>query len=94
MKNYKIVCSIEFPNGSVEYVIWEPEFYGEMLYKGIDVSELFYNISRNGFADAPVDVLVELYDNPQIKEIGVKIGDNEQVRQLLIGTKVLPIRNY
>lgn len=94
MKTYKVVASIEFPNGQEEYVIWEPEFYGTMLYKQIDIVGLFYNTSENGFLDAPVSVLLELWENPQIKKIVSKIGDNEVSQDLLIGKRVFPIRRF
>ena len=91
-KNYKIVATIEFPDGREEYVIWEPEFYGDMIYNQVDIYNLFYNTSKNGFKVAPVNVLIELYNNPVVKKIMSKIGDTEVYLDLLIGTKVFPIR--
>ena len=94
MKDYKIVATIEFSDGREEYVIWEPEFYGEMIYRGIDMYELFYNTSKNDFNVSPVNVLIELYENPVVKKIVSKIGDEEVYLDLLIGTKVFPIRRF
>ena len=31
-KNYKVVATIEFPDGKEEFVLWEPELYGQMVY--------------------------------------------------------------
>jgi hypothetical protein len=89
--NYKVVCAIEFPNGDEEYVIWDLRFYGEMVKNNVDIYSLFYDTSRNGFADAPVGVSISIYDNPQVKQIGLKMGDNEVSKDILIGEKILPI---
>ena len=94
MKHYKIVATIEFPDGHEEYVIWEPEFYGQMVYNNVSVDELFYNTSQNGFSDAPVSVLLELWENPLIQKIVSKLGDKEVLQELLIGNKVFPIRRF
>ena len=94
MKDYKVVATIEFPNGREEYVIWEPELYGAMIYRGVDMYELFYNTSKNGFKDPPVNVLIELYETPIVKKIGSRIEGNEQIVDLLVGVKVLPIRQF
>jgi hypothetical protein len=93
-KIYKVVATIEFPDGKEEFVIWEPELYGQMLYRGIDVREMFYDTSKNGFKVAPVNVLIELYENPQVKQIMSKMEDMEVYLDLLIGTKVFPIRQF
>lgn len=92
--NYKVVCSIEFPDGHMEYVTWEPEFYGTMIKNNVDIRSLFYDIERNGFSDSPVDVLIELYEDPKIQTITQRIGDNEFQTQLLIGKNIFPIIRY
>ena len=94
MKNYKIVATIEFPDGREEFVLWEPELYGEMVYRGVDMYELFYNTSKNGFEVAPVNVLIELYENPIVRKIGSRIKGNEEIIDLLVGNKVFPIRQF
>ena len=94
MKNYKVVAKIEFPNGREEFVLWEPELYGQMVYRGVDMYELFYNTSKNGFEVAPVNVLIELYENPVVNKIVSKIGDNEVLLDILIGNEVFPIRQF
>jgi hypothetical protein len=88
MKNYKIVITLEFPHHE-EYVVWEPEFYGQMKYSGIDVEKVLFNVEPQ-----PIYATLELYENPNIQEIDVKVGDNIIRRQLLIGTKILPIIRY
>lgn len=94
MKNYKVVLTIDYPHHT-EYVIWEPEMLGVMLYKGVDLYKLFYETKPSPMqnADAPVNVLIELYEDPQVKEIIQRIEDKEVQMQILIGTKILPIRN-
>ena len=92
MKNYKIVCIIEFPDGTEEHVIWELKFYGDMIKRGVDIYSLFYDMSLNGFSDPPVGVSIGIYDNPMIEKISLKIGDNEVIRELLVGEQILPLR--
>jgi hypothetical protein len=94
MKTYKVVATIEFPDGREEFVLWEPELFGQMMYRGVDLYNLFYDTSKNGFIDAPVTVLIELYENPTVKEIVSKIGDNEVLIDVLIGNKIFPIRQF
>jgi len=94
MKNYKVVAKIEFPNGREEFVLWEPELYGQMVYRGVDMYELFYNTSKNGFEVAPVNVLIELYENPVVRKIGSKIEGNEEIVDLLVGNRIFPIRQF
>jgi len=94
MKTYKVVATIEFPDGHEEFVLWEPELYGEMIYGGVDMAELFYKTLGGDFNTAPVNVLIELYENPIVKKIMSKIGDEEIYLDLLIGTKVFPIRQF
>lgn len=94
MKNYKIVCSIEYSDGHMEYVIWEPEFYGQMMYSNVSVRDLFYKPSLNEFSDQIVDVLLELWENPQVQNIMSKMGDNEVFHQICIGKKIFPINRY
>ena len=88
MKNYKIVITLEFPHHE-EYVVWEPELYGKMKYAGVDVEKVLFEVEPK-----PIFALIELYDNPIIQEIDVRVGDNTIRRQLLIGTKILPIMSY
>lgn len=83
---------MEFPDGSMEYVIWEPELYGKLAYMNADFNEMFYNTSKNNFQVAPVDVLIELYENPQITTISSQIGDKMGLKQLLTGNRVLPLK--
>ena len=94
MKNYKVVATIEFPDGREEFVLWEPELYGQMVYRGVDMYELFYNTSKNGFEVAPVNVLIELYENPVVRKIGSKIEGNEEIVDLLVGNRIFPIRQF
>lgn len=93
MKNYKIAITIEFPHHT-EYVIWEPEMLGHLMYNGINIEDIFYNIEKNGFKDPPVHVLIELYEDPKIEQITQKMNDKEVLMQILIGTKILPIRSF
>jgi hypothetical protein len=88
MKNYKIVVTLEFPHHE-EYVVWEPELYGQMKYTGVDVEKILYNVEPK-----PIFAIIELYDNPIIQEIDVKIGEDIVRKQLLIGTKILPLVTY
>lgn len=90
--NYKVVCIIEFPNGNEEHVIWEVKFYGDMIKKGVDIYSLFYDTALNGFTDTPVGVSIGLYDNPVIEKIGLKMGDNEVLKELLVGELILPLK--
>lgn len=92
MKQYKIVITIEFEDGHEEFVVWEPELLGAMLYGGIDLYEFFYDPKKNNLTQQPVLVKLELFDDPIIKNIQVKIGDVLVNRQILIGTKILPIK--
>lgn len=92
MKNYKVVISLEFPDGSIEYVIWEPELYGKLAYMNADFESMFYDTTKNNFQVAPVDVLIELYDNPQLTTISSQIGDKVGLKQLLVGERVLPLK--
>lgn len=91
MKNYKVIATIEFPNGNEEYVVWEPELYGQMVMNNIDIHSLFYDTSKNGFRDAPLNVRIDLYDNPTIQEIGQTMNSEHFTRQLLVGKKVIPM---
>lgn len=91
MSNCKIVCTIEFPDGNDEYVVWEPLFYGEMLKNKVDISALFYDIEKNGFRTPPLNVWIDLYIDPRVEEISQIWGDNKVLRQVLIGTKCFTI---
>jgi hypothetical protein len=90
--NPKVVCRIEFPNGDEEFVVWELKFYGEMVKKNVDIYSLFYDLSLNQFSDAPVGVHIGIYDNPQVKKIGLKMGDKEVQKEILIGELILPLK--
>ena len=65
-----------------------------MVYRGVDMYELFYNTSKNGFEVAPVNVLLELYENPVVRKIGSKIEGNEEIVDLLVGNRIFPIRQF
>ena len=92
MKQYKIVVTIEFEDGHEEFVVWEPELLGAMLYGGVDLYDFFYNPTKNNLSQQPILVKLELFDDPIVKDIQVKIGDEMILRQILIGTKILPIK--
>lgn len=94
MKIYKVVATIEFPDGREEFVLWEPELYGEMVYRGVDIEGLFYNTLGSNSNTAPVSVLIELYENPVVEKIRSKMGEDEVMLDLLIGTKIFPIRRF
>lgn len=94
MKDYKVVVSIEFEDGDEEYVIWEPEFLGSMLYGELDMNSFFYDRTKNGFTKAPVFVKIELYSSPKVRYVETKIGEKIHNRQVLIGNRILPIRTY
>ncbi len=89
---YKVVCVIEFPDGTEEHVIWELKFYGDMVKKGVDIYSLFYDMSLNGFSHAPVGVNIGIYENPIVEKIGLRIGENEVQKELLIGELILPLK--
>ena len=93
MKNYKIVITLEFEHHE-EYVVWEPELYGSMVYRGIDVEKVLFDQQKMGYNAKPIYATIELYDNPIVQEIDVTIGNNQVRRQILIGTKILPIVKY
>ena len=92
MKNYKVVISLEFPDGSMEYVIWEPELYGKLAYMQTDFESIFYDTTKNNFKVAPVDVLIELWENPQVTTISSQIGDIVGLKQMCVGNKVMPLK--
>lgn len=94
MKKYKIVITIEFPNGDERFVIWEPELYGEMVYRGVDVGQVLENMSKNDFKTPPLSYLLELWENPRLENIVSKIGSNELLQQLCIGKRVFPIARF
>lgn len=94
MKNYKVVISMEFPDSSMEYVIWEPELYGKLCYLKADFEAMFYDTTKNNFQVAPVDVSIDLYENPQVTTISSQIGDKVGLKQLLVGTRVLPLKRF
>jgi hypothetical protein len=91
MKQYKIVITLEFPHHE-EFVVWEPELYGKLCYNNIDVEKLLYDKEKNGYVDDLLSATIELYDDPKVTDIEMKLGDQLQIRQILIGTKILPIR--
>ena len=90
--NYKLVLVIEFLDGNEEYIIWEPLFYAQMVEKGVDFNKLFF--SPEFIPTPPLNVHLYLYNNPQVKNIGHRIGDNEVSRQILIGTKICYIKTF
>lgn len=94
MKEYKIVITIEFPNGDERFVIWEPELYGNMVYNKIDVGQVLENMCKNDFEVAPLSYLLELWENPHLKNIVSKIGSNELVQQICVGKKIFPIVRF
>ena len=87
MIEYKIVCKIEFPDGSEEYVIWEPLFYGEMISNKVDIAALFYDTTKNGFTDVPLNVWIDLYVSPVIQQILQGQGDKQAIKPFLVGKK-------
>ena len=90
---YQIVISFIFPNGDESYVIWEPLMYGDMIDKGVDFNTLFFDCDKTGFISPPLEVHIGLYLDPKIQEISQKWGDNEVIRELLIGRKVLHLKS-
>ena len=90
--NYKVVISLEFPDGSIEYVIWELELYGRLCYINADFEEMFYN--KNNFKIQPVDVLIEIWDNPFVSTIESRVGDKVGLVQICTGNKVLPLKRF
>lgn len=93
MKNYKIVITLEFPHHD-EYVIWEPELYGQLIYSGYDLEEMLFDVEKMNYNVKPIYATIELYDNPILQELDVTIGDRVVRRQILVGKKVLPIIKY
>lgn len=93
MKNYKIVITLEFEHHE-EYVIWEPELYGQLVYSGKNVEQILFDQKTMGYNAKPIYATIELYDNPVVQEIDVTIGNNQVRRQIIIGTKILPIIRY
>jgi hypothetical protein len=94
MKNYKIVITIELPNGDEHFVIWEPELYGDLLKKGVDIETFLVEFVKNDFKVSPVSYLIELWNNPTIKPIVSKMGSNEVIRELCVGERIFPIVRY
>lgn len=94
MKNYKIVITIELPNGDEHFVIWEPELYGELVGKGVDMETFLTEFVKNDFKVVPVSYLIELWNNPTIKQLVSKIGSNEVIREVCIGERIFPIVRY
>ena len=90
--DYKIVVDILFPNGNEEYVIWEPLMFGEMIEKGVNFNELFYN-SPDAIRTPPLEVNIWLYHNPTLTTITQNIGLKMVIRQLLTGRKIFLIRS-
>lgn len=92
MKNYKVVITLSFPDGSEEYVIWEPELYGKLSYMNADFNAIFFDTTKNNFQVAPVEVLIELWENPQLTTISSQIGDKVGLKQICVGSRVLPLK--
>ena len=94
MKNYKIVITMEFPNGDERFVIWEPELYGKLVYSGVDVEQFLTDMSKNDFKTPPLTYLIELWENPHLENIVSVIGSNKVILPICVGTKVFPIIRY
>lgn len=91
MKQYKIVITLEFPHHE-EFVVWEPELYGRIVYGGLNLEEILYDKEKNNYTEDLLSATIELYDDPKVTDIDTRIGDDVVTRQILIGTKILPIR--
>lgn len=89
--NYKIVVTFLFPDGTEEYLLWEPLMYGDMIDKGVDFHTLFFDTSKNGLNTSPLEVHLDLYLDPTIQEITQNWGDKQVIRQLLIGRRICPL---
>jgi len=77
--NYKIVVNLIFPDGTEEYVIWEPMLYGDMLSNKVNLYSLFYE-SPELVKNPPLEVNIFLYSNPSVT--------NTSLGQMLIGKKI------
>lgn len=89
-KIYKVVITLEFPDGSIEYIIWEPELYGKLCYMQTDFQEMFYN--KNNFKVQPIYVLFELWENPRVSTIASRVGDKIGMEQICAGSRVIPLK--
>lgn len=94
MVNYKVVVFMEYSDGTVEHVLWEPEMYGEMCYRNADFYNLFYETTATLSQSSLVDVYMELWNNPSIQKVTSQIGDKSVIREICIGTKILPLRRF
>ena len=92
--NYKVVVFIEYSDGMVEHVLWEPEMYGQMCYNNTDFHRLFYETIPTITQNSLVDVFMELWDNPSIQKVSSVMGDNEVIREICLGKKILPLRRF
>ena len=94
MKEYKIVITIELPNGDEHFVIWEPELYGELVKTGVNMEEFLQTSVVKDFKVSPVSYLIELWNNPQVKPLVSKMGSNEVIRYVCFGERIFPIVRY
>lgn len=90
---YKIVVCLEFLNGDMEYVIWEPLMYGQMLDNNVDLHKLFFD-TPDFITTPPLEVNIYLYHNPQVKEISQGMNGESVVRQLLIGKRICLLKTF
>jgi len=90
--NYKVVISLEFPDGTIEYVIWEMELYGKLCYLNADFQSMFQDQSK--FKTPPVDVLFEIWNNPSVSTIEHKIGNEITLKQICTGSRVIPLKRF
>jgi hypothetical protein len=90
---YKIVVAIEFLKGDMEYVLWEPLMYGQMLDNKVDLHKLFFD-TPDFITTPPLEVNIYLYHNPQVKEISQGINGESVVRQLLVGKRICLLQTF
>ena len=91
--DYKIVVHLVFPDGTEEYVIWEPLMYGHMLDTKVDFNKLFFH-TPDAIRTPPLEVFIYLYHNPIVTNISQKRGDNEVITQLLVGRRICLITYF
>jgi len=92
--SFKVVVFLEYSDGRVEHILWEPEMYGQMCYNNTDFHNLFYETTAKLAQVSLVDVFMELWDKPLIQEIQSQIGDKSVMRQIITGKKILPLRRF
>ena len=57
-----------------------------------DFNAIFFDTTKNNFQVAPVEVLIELWENPQLTTISSQIGDKVGLKQICVGSRVLPLK--